>query len=465
MAWGVQAYFIKLANASMDAASIFFYMTVSGLLLVPVALAMTDFSQPINYAIDGPGLAAAIQVLNSIGAPHAGLRLPVWQGDHRIAAHQRRRAVDRDPGDDPGLRDSGADQAGGNRARAAGRTAARAAASTTRRSSPTPARQRAGSRILRMTPLVELVARHKSGQPAGIYSLVLGASAVIESALHEARACGTPLLIEATSNQVNQFGGYTGLTPAGFRAFVHDIAGRVGYPADRVWFGGDHLGPNVWRQEAAATAMRRAEELVAQFVAAGFRKLHLDCSMSCADDPSPLPEVTVASRAARLCAAASAPGAHGGDAPAYVIGTEVPAPGGAGEDLLALTVTTPEAAQATIEAHRGAFEAADLAAAWPRAGRAGRPARRRVRSPQGDRLSAQEGARAGAYIARTPQFVYEAHSTDYQTPENLQALVRDHFAILKVGPAATLLCARRSGHWPRSNANCRVPPRDQACAR
>ena len=68
VAWGVQAYFIKLANASMDAASIFFYMTVSGLLLVPVALAMTDFSQPINYAIDGPGLAAAIQVLNSIGA-------------------------------------------------------------------------------------------------------------------------------------------------------------------------------------------------------------------------------------------------------------------------------------------------------------------------------------------------------------------------------------------------------------
>ena len=68
VAWGVQAYVIKLANASMDAASIFFYMMLSGLLLVPVALAMTDFSQPINYGLDGPGLAAAIQVLNSIGA-------------------------------------------------------------------------------------------------------------------------------------------------------------------------------------------------------------------------------------------------------------------------------------------------------------------------------------------------------------------------------------------------------------
>ena len=68
-----------------------------------------------------------------------------------------------------------------------------------------------------MTPLVELVARHKSGQPAGIYSLCSAHPLVIESALYEARASGTPLLIEATSNQVNQFGGYTGLTPAGFR--------------------------------------------------------------------------------------------------------------------------------------------------------------------------------------------------------------------------------------------------------
>jgi len=67
-AWGVQAYVIKLANLTMDPASIFFYMMLSGLLLVPVALAMTDFSQPINYGLDGPGLAAAIQVLNAIGA-------------------------------------------------------------------------------------------------------------------------------------------------------------------------------------------------------------------------------------------------------------------------------------------------------------------------------------------------------------------------------------------------------------
>jgi uncharacterized membrane protein len=67
-AWGVQAFFMKLANATMDAESIFFYMTVTGLLLIPVALAMTDFSVPINWGMDGPYLAAATQILNSVGA-------------------------------------------------------------------------------------------------------------------------------------------------------------------------------------------------------------------------------------------------------------------------------------------------------------------------------------------------------------------------------------------------------------
>ena len=68
LCWGVQAYFMKLANARMSAESIFFYMMVSGLLVVPFALAMTDFSKPINWGWDGPWLAAGIQVLNAIGA-------------------------------------------------------------------------------------------------------------------------------------------------------------------------------------------------------------------------------------------------------------------------------------------------------------------------------------------------------------------------------------------------------------
>ena len=68
VAWGVQGFFMKLANTTMDAESIFFYMAATGLLLTPVAVAMTDFSVPVNWGPDGPYLAAAIQILNSIGA-------------------------------------------------------------------------------------------------------------------------------------------------------------------------------------------------------------------------------------------------------------------------------------------------------------------------------------------------------------------------------------------------------------
>ena len=68
LCWGVQAYFMKLANTRMSAESIFFYMMISGLLVAPAALAMTDFSKPINWGWDGPWLAAGIQVLNAIGA-------------------------------------------------------------------------------------------------------------------------------------------------------------------------------------------------------------------------------------------------------------------------------------------------------------------------------------------------------------------------------------------------------------
>jgi uncharacterized membrane protein len=67
-AWGVQAFFLKLANRTMGAESIFFYMSLTGVLLAPVAWTMTDFAQPVNWGVDGPYLAAAIQLLNAIGA-------------------------------------------------------------------------------------------------------------------------------------------------------------------------------------------------------------------------------------------------------------------------------------------------------------------------------------------------------------------------------------------------------------
>ncbi|MEN5062441.1 class II D-tagatose-bisphosphate aldolase, non-catalytic subunit, partial [Luteimonas sp. TWI1416] len=158
---------------------------------------------------------------------------------------------------------------------------------------------------------------------------------VLEAALRHAQRHALPLvLIEATCNQVNQDGGYTGMTPADFVAFVGDIARQVGFDPARIALGGDHLGPNPWTALKAEAAMAKAETMVAAYVAAGFRKLHLDCSMACAGDPVPLPEATIVARAVRLCRAAEAAHARaGGEPPVYVIGTEVPVPGGATEAI------------------------------------------------------------------------------------------------------------------------------------
>jgi drug/metabolite transporter (DMT)-like permease len=68
LAWGVQAYIIKFANRTMKAESIFFYMALTAILLIPAAVWMTDFSRPINWGLRGPWLAAAIQILNAVGA-------------------------------------------------------------------------------------------------------------------------------------------------------------------------------------------------------------------------------------------------------------------------------------------------------------------------------------------------------------------------------------------------------------
>ena len=236
------------------------------------------------------------------------------------------------------------------------------------------------------------------------------------------------------------------MQPAGFREFVHQIADRVGLPRDRVLLGGDHLGPNAWQALPVKDAMARAEVLIDDYVRAGFRKIHLDCSMRCADDPATLSDEMIARRAARLCAVAeNAHARTGGELPVYVIGTEVPTPGGAAEELSTLAVTTPQAARTTIDTHHAIFAEAGLATAWPRVIAA-------VVQPGVEfdhrRVVGYDSAKARALsqmIEQCEGLVFEAHSTDYQTPAALAALVRDHFAILKVGPALTF--ALREALW------------------
>ncbi len=266
---------------------------------------------------------------------------------------------------------------------------------------------------------------------------------------------GLPALIESTVNQVNQFGGYTGLTPKDWGDFVGRVGAESGFPPDRLILGGDHLGPYPWRSERAEAALKKARDLVAASIHAGFTKIHLDASMPLGGDPidrhGALDPRLVAQREAELAAAAEdargeARGPRSGATlPVYVIGTEVPAPGGISaaaelserEGPTPLAITAVEDLLESVSLCKTAFRARGLEAAWTRVCAV-------VTQPgveYGDQeVRAYDRARAAPLCnaaRRLPDMVLEGHSTDYQTVAHLRELVEDGVAILKVGPALT----------------------------
>ena len=293
-------------------------------------------------------------------------------------------------------------------------------------------------------PLARVVAAHKGGRSVGSYSVCSANAYAIEAALLQARQTDETVLIEATSNQVDQFGGYTGMTPEQFVAFVQKIAASVDFPYDRLVLGGDHLGPNSWQAEKADEALAKAHELIDAYVSAGFTKIHLDASMRLGDDPgdrhTPLDPAVIADRAAALCRVAEdafAKRPAGSLPPIYVVGTDVPIPGGAQEEMDQLRITPVGEAEQTIALNRETFLKQDLADAWERV--VGVVVQPGVEFGDAsvvtyDRGKAGELSRA---IEKYDRLVYEAHSTDYQTRETLRQMVKDHFAILKVGPWLT----------------------------
>jgi D-tagatose-1,6-bisphosphate aldolase subunit GatZ/KbaZ len=271
----------------------------------------------------------------------------------------------------------------------------------------------------------------------GVTSVCSAHPWVIRAAADEARDHGSLLLIEATCNQVNQEGGYTGMRPRDFRDFVRGIAARAEISGKRLMLGGDHLGPHPWRKLPAEEAMDHAKTMIADYVRAGFIKIHLDASMPCAGDPAILPGGIIAARAAQLAEAAEAARA-GGDPPYYIIGTEVPVPGGASHGLDALAVTTPDAAAETLNVHEQTFRKAGLADAWSRVvGLVVQPGVEFDNETVADYQPSKAEPLVRWRREKANDILFEAHSTDFQRPESYPALVEDGFMILKIGPGLT----------------------------
>ena len=294
-------------------------------------------------------------------------------------------------------------------------------------------------------PIYELLRNRSTAKEKGLYSCCSANEYVLRAALRRAKANDTVVLVESTANQVNQNGGYTGMTPAGFRAFLDELAKEEGMPADRVLCGGDHLGPLTWQNLPEDAAMANAEELIRGYVLAGFSKIHIDTSMRVASDDQNvrLPDSTIARRGAQLCAVAEAAfeeyrATHPeAPEPVYVIGSEVPIPGGAQENEKSVTVTSAQDCAQTLAEFESAFAVRGLAEAWQRVVAIVVQPGVEFADESVVEYDREMAAELMAWLKEHPNLVFEGHSTDYQPRVCLRKMVEDGIAILKVGPALT----------------------------
>lgn len=290
-----------------------------------------------------------------------------------------------------------------------------------------------------------IIEKRQKAITCGIPSYCTANPLVIEACLQQGVRFNDCILIEATANQVNQFGGYTGMRPADFRDMVYELADKVGFPKSNVILGGDHLGPLTWHDEPEQDAMEKAEALVREFVAAGYKKIHLDTSMRLGDDlrTEPLSLEKISKRGARLYRACEEEYAKllaknpSEVRPVYVIGSEVPIPGGEQNEDDAIVVTRVEDLNATIEAYQRAFENEGFSDALSNVvGIVVQPG-----VEFGDENVAcydrYKTMRLCEAVRKYPSLVMEGHSTDYQPASRLREMVDDGIAILKVGPALT----------------------------
>ena len=280
-----------------------------------------------------------------------------------------------------------------------------------------------------------LVEAWHSEKPQGIYSVCSAHPWVLEAAMEQALADNSPLLIEATSNQVNHLGGYTGITPADFPA-----AGRGDRTGDGLPGRATNSGRRPPRPQPVAAAACSRSNARGGADGRGF------CASWVHQDPSGRKHALWRREGAADrrgdCRSRSNPvrgreKASGTIKPVYVIGTEVPVPGGATESLSHLEPTRREAAAKTLEVHRRVFAAKGLSATLPRVIAL-------VVQPgvEFNHLSVVDydpppAAHLTQFLKQQSGLVYEAHSTDYQRPQSYRSLVRDGFIILKVGPALT----------------------------
>ena len=277
---------------------------------------------------------------------------------------------------------------------------------------------------------------------SGIPSYCTGNKLVIDALISIYKKLGKHLLIECTSNQVNQFGGYTGKKPQDFYNEIIYLAKKRNFELSKLILGGDHLGPLIWKNEPESVAMNYAEDMVRMFVRAGYQKIHLDTSMRLgSDDPAiPLSVEKIAERGLRLYLACKEEAKKEvRSSIAFIIGSEVPVPGGE-KSCDTMKITTAKEARQTLEIYKYIFKNSgvtdeqwdsDIAALVVQPG---------VEFTKDTVLPFnEEKTKDLTQYALQEGFAFEGHSTDYQMPKALKEMAKGQIKILKVGPELTFV--------------------------
>jgi len=261
---------------------------------------------------------------------------------------------------------------------------------------------------------------------------------VLDSVMKFQKEKDTLVIIESTSNQVNHRGGYSGLTPFDFRKKVLSLAEKNGVQTQKLIIGADHAGPWPWVSLSANEAMEEAKKLVSACVRAGYKKIHIDTSYKLANDVI-YDKSIVARRQAELCYVAEQ--AHKDVShedpvrPVYVLGTDVPPPGGSLGAGSKHTFTAEELLE-DLDITRREFLKLGLKDAWGRVVAYVVNTGADFTSFDVTPYESDKFGQLRSLLLAEP-FVFEAHSTDYQRLETLVRMVNDGFGVLKVGPELT----------------------------
>jgi len=294
-------------------------------------------------------------------------------------------------------------------------------------------------KLLSASYLKERITVHKRDPSKGLFSVCSSHPFVLDCVIKFGIKKHTPILIETTCNQVNQYSGYTGFTPGQFSNQLLKWIGSTDGQPPAVLLGGDHLGPFPWRDRSADDALKEAICLVTDYVKAGYQKIHLDASMALGgeDLSQDSRNEVIAERTALLCQAAESAAEEVTEAPVYVIGSEVPAPGGEVGDPEEVHVSNVNDVEEILTLTKQAFQKAGIASCWDRVIAVVVQPGVEFYNDHVLNYVPDHAKKLSQYVEKLPNMVFEAHSTDYQNLESLKNLVNDHFMILKVGPALT----------------------------